>query len=478
MIEVRQLRHYIGGEWVGDPTETRHNPARPDDVVAISARADTKSVADAITAAEQAQRAWAAMTGPARGTVLLDAADILRSRIDEVARDLTREEGKTLAESKGEVRRAIDVLRFFGGEGWRVGGQNLPSSVPATFVYTRKEPLGVVAAITPWNFPIAIPAWKIAPALVAGNAVVLKPAEITPVSTWHLTRSLVDAGLPPGVLNVVFGQGSVVGDELVSDPRVGAVSFTGSVAVGGRIHDRVTARKARVQLEMGGKNPLIVLDDADAGIAARIAAAGAFGLTGQACTATSRIICTPGIKDAFVDALIAEVGRTRVGDGLDETTTMGPVVSEAQLATDRRYLDLAADEGGHVVAGADEPDGLMQRPAIVTGVAPHHRIAQEEVFGPVVGILDADDLDSAIAIANDVPFGLAAGIVTTDLRAAHRFAERIQAGVVKVNRPTSGLDLNVPFGGVKDSSTNTFREQGAVAVDFYTWSKSVYMGVD
>lgn len=477
-MATKEIGHLIGGEWVGEPSVVRRNPARPDDVVAITADGDEKTVADAVTAAQAAQQAWASTPSTARGTILSDAAGILLSRSEEVARDLTREEGKTLGEARGETRRAVDVLRFFGGEGWRLGGAQLPSSVPNTFVYTKREPLGVVGVITPWNFPIAIPAWKIAPALVAGNAVVLKPAELTPVSVWHLARALTDAGLPAGVLNVVHGRGEVVGEELVGHPDVAAISFTGSVGVGGRIHERASARHARVQLEMGGKNPIVVLDDADPVTAARIVAAGGFGLTGQACTASSRVLCTPRSYDAFVDALSAEAARFVPGDGLSDGTVMGPVVSDEQLATDRRYLDVAAAEGGTVLVGGDEPAGLFQQPAVVVDVEPGHRIAREEVFGPVVAVLRVDDLDAAIDIANDVPFGLAAGIVTNDLRAAHRFADRVKAGVVKVNRPTTGLDLNVPFGGVKASSTNTFREQGSVAVDFWTWSKSVYMGVD
>jgi aldehyde dehydrogenase (NAD+) len=475
---THEIRHFIAGEWTGTPTRERRNPARPDDLVAVIADGDAKTVDAAVRAAEEAQPAWAALPAPARGTVLLDAAEILRSRAERAARDLVREEGKTLAEARGEVRRAIDVLRFYGGEAWRLGGDQLPSSVPGTFVYTRREPLGVVAVITPWNFPIAIPAWKTAPALAAGNAVVLKPAELTPVSVKHLADCLTEAGLPAGVLNVVNGPGSEIGDDLTGDPRVAAVSFTGSVAVGRHIHSVVSARHARVQLEMGGKNPLVVLDDADPATAARIAAAGGFGLTGQACTASSRVITTPGVHDAFVAALLKEADRYRPGDGLAEGTVMGPVVSEPQLATDRRYLDLAAQEGGQVLCGGARPEGLYQAPAVVTGVHPEHTIAREEIFGPVIGVLTADDLDSAIDLANDVPFGLAAGIVTRDLGAAHRFAARVQAGVVKINRPTTGLDLNVPFGGVKDSSTNTYREQGSTALDFYTWTKSVYVGFE
>jgi acyl-CoA reductase-like NAD-dependent aldehyde dehydrogenase len=475
---MHQIGHFIAGEFRGEPAVARANPADPDDVIARRPEGDVGTASDAVAVAQSAQPAWAGLPGPARGTLLADAAELLRQRSEEVARDLTREEGKTLAEARGEVRRAIDVLRFYGGEAWRSGGQQLPSSQPGTFVYTKREPVGVAAVITPWNFPLAIPAWKCAPALASGNAVVLKPAEATPVSAWHLARVLAEAGLPAGVFNVVYGDGTVVGRALAQDARVAALSFTGSVPVGRELHEIVSARRARVQLEMGGKNPLVVLDDADPAAAARIAAASGFSLTGQACTAASRVICTPGIHDAFVDALVCEAARYRPGNGLADGVLMGPVVDGDQLATDRHYIDIAASEGGQVLTGAGEPAGLLQEPVVVTQVKPDHRVAQEEVFGPVVAVLTAGDLDEAIQVANAVPYGLAAGIVTSDLRAAYRFADTVQAGVVKVNRPTTGLDLNVPFGGVKDSSTNTFREQGSAAVNFYTWIKSVYMGID
>lgn len=472
-IEVRNL---IAGDWVGQPEVDRRNPADPSDVVSLTTKGDQGTVADAVAAGVDAQRSWGRLPGPERGRILLDAAQLLRAREDEIARDLTREEGKTWAESLGEVRRAADVLTFFGGEGWRMAGTLHPASAPDTHIYTRKEPLGVVAAITPWNFPIAIPTWKIAPALVAGNSVVLKPASLTPVSTQHLAKALIDAGLPAGVLSLVHGSGAVIGDAIVEHPDVAAVSFTGSTAVGLGIHAKTSARRARVQLEMGGKNAMVVLDDADPQKAAKVAALGGFSLTGQACTATSRLICTPGILDAVTEALVEEAKDFRPGNGLDQSIRMGPVVSESQLATDQEYLEIARQEGAEIVTGGEEPDGLLQPAAVVRGVNRSHRIAQEEVFGPVISVMPASDLDEALDISNDVQFGLTASIVTNDLGAAHHFLERAEAGVVKVNRPNSGLDLNVPFGGIKDSSSNTFREQGSGAVDFYTWVKSVYMG--
>jgi aldehyde dehydrogenase (NAD+) len=469
------VKHLIGGEWAGKPDRERRNPARPGDVVAEMPAGGPQEVAAAVTAAQSALTTWRRVPAPARGAILARASELLAARREEVARDLTAEEGKTHAEATGEVQRAIDVLRFFGGEGWRLGGENLPSATPNTHLYTVKEPLGVVALITPWNFPIAIPAWKLAPALVSGNCVVLKPATLVPVSAQHLAECLLEAGLPAGVLNIVHGSGSVVGEALVRDERVAAISFTGSVATGLRVNEIGSARLARVQLEMGGKNALVVLEDADPALAARIAAQGGFGLTGQACTATSRVVCARAIHDHFVAALQQEAAVWRPGDGRLAATKMGPVVDESQLRTDLSYLEIGRSEGVEIVVGG-EATNLFFEPTVLTGVMPRMRIAQEEIFGPVIGVIEVADLDEAIAVANDSPYGLCGGIVTNDLRAAMRFADEAEVGLVKINRPTTGLDLNAPFGGVKRSSSGTFREQGNVAVDFYTRLKTVYIG--
>ncbi|QKV90770.1 aldehyde dehydrogenase family protein [Streptomyces sp. NA02950] len=476
--QTLRIGNLIAGRRLPGEGSERRNPADPTDLVAVAPSSGGDEADAAVSAAADAQPAWAALPAPARGAVLMDAAEILRGRHETVARDLVREEGKTLAEARGEVRRAIDVLRYFGSAGWHSDGRTLPSSQPDTLVHTRREPLGVVGVITPWNFPVAIPAWKTAPALISGNAVVLKPAEITPVSAHHLSEALLAAGLPPGVLNVVHGRGSVVGESLTADPRVAAVSFTGSTSVGLRIERALHERRGRVQVEMGGKNALVVLDDADVAKAARIASAGGFALTGQACTASSRVICTPAVHDALVDALIGEARRYRPGNGLAEGTLMGPVVSEQQLASDLDAIRTARAEGATVAAGGESAQGLMLDPAILTNVGRGDTVARDEIFGPVLAVLPAADLDEAIDLVNDSRYGLAAGICTRDLAAAQHFAHHARAGVIKVNRPTTGLDLNVPFGGVKDSSTNTYREQGATAVDFYTWSKSVYLGWD
>ena len=471
-----QVQNLVGGEWTGDPHHERHNPADPAEVVALSPRSAADAAEEAVSAAVAAQPAWAAMPPPARGAILLDAADLLRQRQADVAEDLVREEGKTRTEAMGEVRRAIDVLRYFGSQGWLLGGESLPSSLPSTQVFTRHEPIGVAALITPWNFPIAIPAWKAAPALVSGNAVVLKPAELTPLSATHLARALVDAGLPAGVINVVHGRGSVVGDALARDKRVGALSFTGSTEVGLGLHQVLSERRARVQLEMGGKNAYLVLDDADVRSAAKVVAAGGFSLTGQACTATSRIYVTEGRHDEFVAALAAEARGVRLGNGLEDGTTMGPVVSEDQLAVDVAAVEKARAQGASVAAGGEEADGSYFAATVLTDVAHDSDVGRSEVFGPVVAVMRVGDYEEGLERVNDSQYGLTAGICTTSLRAAHDFAARAQVGVVKVNRPTTGLDLNVPFGGVKDSSSNTFREQGPHAVDFYTWGKTVYLG--
>ncbi|WP_020495741.1 aldehyde dehydrogenase family protein [Sciscionella marina] len=472
-----KVRHLIGGEWIGEPERERYNPARPDEVTVRAPAGDESTVSDALAAAEDARGAWAATPAPTRGAILLDAAEILRSRHEETATELVCEEGKTLAEARGEVRRAIDVLRYFGSHGWQSTGAVFPSGTPDTNVFTRPEPLGVVGLITPWNFPIAIPAWKLAPALISGNTVVLKPAELTPASATNLAAALVEAGLPAGVLNLVHGKGSVLGAALAERDSVCAVSFTGSTEVGLRLHQVVSARRARVQLEMGGKNAYLVLDDADPAAAARVVAAGAFGLTGQACTATSRVYCTPGVRAAFTEALVRETERFRPGDGLEADTTMGPVVSPVQLAADLSAIERARAQGASVATGGQH-EGSFLAPTVLTGVAHEHDVARHEVFGPVVAVVPVAGYEEGLALVNDSSYGLTAGLCTNDLALAHHFAAHAEAGVVKVNRPTTGLDLNVPFGGVKDSSSNTFREQGPTAVDFYTWTKTVYMGHD
>ncbi|WP_017197691.1 aldehyde dehydrogenase family protein [Arthrobacter sp. M2012083] len=473
-------QHLINGEWLGEPDTQRMNPARPDQQAALSPSGTAHDVDAAITAAAAAQPAWAMLPAPSRGAILIAAGNLLSERQAAIAEDLVREEGKTLGEAKGEVKRASDVLRFFGSLGWAATGEVLPSGLPDTTITTRREPLGVIGLITPWNFPIAIPAWKTAPALISGNTVVIKPAELTPLSAMHLARALQDAGLPAGVFNVVHGKGSVVGDALARDPRIAGLSFTGSTNVGLGLQEILNARRARVHLEMGGKNGVLVLDDADARKAAQVVAAGAFGLTGQACTATSRVYVTPGIRAAFTEALVEEAAAYTTGDGLGGGTRMGAVVSRQQFGQDQAAVRTAVERGATLLHGSydGDPNGPLFFPAaVLTDLPMDDPAVTEEIFGPVVTVLEVADYDAGVNAINDSRYGLTAGICTDSLAVATDFAARAQAGVVKVNRPTAGLDLNVPFGGVKDSSTNTFREQGRSALDFYTWGKTVYTGV-
>ena len=468
------VQHMIGGARRGGADRERRNPADARELVVRFPAGTPAEVAAAVEAASTAAKAWAAAPAPERGAVLTRAAAILESRVAEVARDLTREEGKTIAESTGEVRRAVDVLRYYGGEGWRLTSETIPSAARHQMLFTKREPLGVVGVITPWNFPIAIPAWKIAPALVAGNTVVFKPASVTPLTAFHLVTALSDAGLPAGVLNLVLGVGGEVGDALVGHDGVAAVTFTGSTAVGRRINEVASRRMARVQLEMGGKNPFVVAEDAAPGFAASLIAMGGWGLTGQACTATSRVIAVGASYEPLLEALKAEAASRQPGNGLEPNVRMGPAVTESQLETDLRYIELGRSEAT-IVTGGRHLEGLLIEPTLFADVDPHDRIAREEIFGPVIGLIRAKDVDEAIAIANDSDYGLSAGICTNDMALAHHFIDHVEAGVVKVNQPTSGLEHQVPFGGIKSSSTGTFREKGRTAVDFFTRTKAVYL---
>lgn len=482
---TQQFHNFIGGEWVptsGDTFEVR-NPADTDEVVGLFPLATEDEVRAAVAAAEEAQPGWGTTPGPVRGEVLYRAAEIIRRRADELAADLTREEGKTLAESKGEVLRSADILDYFAGEGRRMGGETLPAETRNTLLFTTRMPLGVVAIITPWNFPIAIPTWKIAPALISGNAVVFKPASQSPLTAVHLVEVLAEAGLPKGVINLVIGSGSKVGNVLVTDERVDGVSFTGSYEVGTGIYLQTAKRMIRTQLEMGGKNPLIVAADADLDKAVALVTRGGFGLTGQACTATSRVVVDRAVAREFTDRLTAAARALKVGPGLQQGSQMGPAVSKGQRETDLEYIEIGQNEGARLVAGGSNGagDGLGKghfvAPTVFTDVRPDMRIAQEEIFGPVISVIEAGDFEDAMQIADNIGFGLAASICTNDLRKALQFAERIEAGLVKVNQPTTGVPLHAPFGGFKHSSSGTFKEQGKGAVDFYTRIKTVSIEV-
>jgi len=481
---MRSYTNFIGGEWVGSANgqrAKRFNPADTREFVAEYPVSQADDAAQAVDAARKAFPTWAATTSVARGRILSKTSQILEGRKAELAELLTREEGKTLAESTGEVQRAIDIFRFFGGLSYVIGGQTIPHDLPGNLLLTLRQPLGVVALITPWNFPVAIPAWKMAPALLCGNSVIIKPASQTPALTLELARALSEAGLPKGVLNVVVGEGRAVGDFLTGNQHVSALSFTGSYTVGVKIHQQLAPRLARSQMEMGGKNPTIVLADADLDLAARLVVTAGFGLTGQACTATSRVIVEKSVLEPFTAKLLEKAKAVVVGNGLQTGVTMGPAVSETQLEGNLNYIRIAEQEGAELRHGGNRltdgalAHGYFMTPTVLTRVTPAMRIACEEVFGPVVGILPADSFEEAIQIANGADVGLSASLVTRDFKKAMLYAERIEAGVVKVNQISTGLALQAPFGGVKKSSTDSFKEQGAGAIEFYSKLKTVYL---
>ncbi|MEW6512136.1 MAG: aldehyde dehydrogenase family protein [Bacteroidota bacterium] len=471
-------RLFIGGEWVqGAAALSDANPSNLAEPVGQYAQGDASHIAAAVDAAVSAAPVWRASTPQQRFDVLdFVGSEILRRR-EELGRLLAREEGKVLPEAVAEVTRAGYIFKFFAGEALRAGGEHIPSVRPGIMVDTMREPLGVVGLITPWNFPIAIPAWKTAPALAFGNTVVLKPAEIVPGCAWALAEIISRSGLPSGVFNLVMGKGSVLGDALTSHPSVAGISFTGSAAVGATVASRSAARLARVQLEMGGKNPLVIIDDADVAVAVNAAVNGAYFSTGQRCTASSRFIVTAGIHDRFIAAMVERLRSLKVDDALAPGTDIGPVVDPSQLEKDMSYIDIGRHEGATLIFGGERlkrsTEGYFLSPALFTGTSPAMRINREEIFGPVAGIIRVRDYEDALAVANDTPYGLCAGICTTSLKHAHHFAANAQAGMVMVNLPTAGVDYHVPFGGKKGSSYGT-REQGRYAVEFYTTVKTCY----
>jgi aldehyde dehydrogenase (NAD+) len=452
------------------------NPAAPAEHVATVSLAGPELAGEAVDAAAAAFAGWRATPPPARGEVLRRAADLVDERADAIGRDLAREEGKTLAEAVGETRRAAAILRYYAGQTLEPDGETYPSHSALTFLYARREPLGVVTAITPWNFPIAIPTWKIAPAIAFGNTVVWKPAEIVPLTSTHLANALFDAGLPSGVLNLLLGRGSVVGDALLAHDRVEAVTFTGSNPVGRAIQLKATEAGKKVQLELGGKNPAVVLADADLELASEQVARGAFLSAGQKCTATSRVIVEEPVLEELGERVAALARSWPVGDPLDEATMVGPLSSEAQLETVSGYLELAEREAGRVLAGGGRPDdgGYFVEPTVLADLPATSRVVREEIFGPVAALLPASSYEEAVALANDTPFGLTAALFTRDLGKALHFARDVRAGVVKVNQESAGLEFQAPFGGMRQSSSGS-REQGKVARDFFTQWKTVYL---
>jgi acyl-CoA reductase-like NAD-dependent aldehyde dehydrogenase len=453
------------------------NPSNTADVVGEFARADAAALKDAIASARRAFTKWSRSTPQERFDVLDKAGTEILARKDELGRMLAREQGKPLADGIGEAARAGMIFKFFAGEAVRLAGERLESTRPGIEVEVTREPLGVVAAITPWNFPLAIPAWKIAPALAFGNTVVFKPAELVPASPWAIADIVQRAGLPAGALNLVMGPGSKLGPALASSPDIDAVSFTGSQDVGPSVAAAAVAAGSRVQLEMGGKNPLIVLDDADLPTAVSIAVNGAYFQAGQRCTASSRLIVTDGIHDKFVAAMIERMKKLVIDDALKPGIEIGPVVDDRQLQKDLEYVAIGQKEGARLVYGGErltrETDGFYMAPALFTETTGEMRINREEVFGPVASVIRVKDYEAALAAANDTPYGLSAGIVTTSLKHASHFKRNSTSGLVMVNLPTAGLDYHVPFGGRKKSSYGP-REQGTYAREFYTIVKTAY----
>jgi acyl-CoA reductase-like NAD-dependent aldehyde dehydrogenase len=476
------LKNFVGGEW----RESRgrrvpdFNPADASEIVAEAPASTAAEAAEAVAAAERAFEGWRHTPAPVRGQILYRVQRRMEEQRDVLAEALTREEGKTLAESLGEVQRAINVVEFFAGEARRITGETIPSELPNNFCYTIKQPVGPVAIITPWNFPIAIPIWKIAPALVSGNTVVFKPASLTPLTATLIAGIFQDCGLPPGVLNVVFGGGREVGDTIVKHPAIRAVSFTGSNDVGTALYQAAAARGIKCQCEMGGKNPIVILADADLDLAVESTVQGAFGSTGQRCTATSRAVVVDSIADEFLERLEARTAKLVVGPGMDPKTHIGPSVDDSQMKTVLDYVQIGKSEGARLVRGGERltgnglDRGHFVNPAIFDRVTPEMRIAQEEIFGPVLSVIRVPDVARALDVANGVRYGLSASVYTNDVSKMFKFVERLDAGILHVNSPTVGGEAHIPFGGMKATGVG-LREMGRVAIDFYTELKVVYV---
>lgn len=472
---------YINGKWFYPNSERlvkNINPADPKDIIAEFPAATAQDAHAAIQAAAAAFPDWKNTPGPERGRVLWRAVNIARARLEEIAQAMSREEGKILKEARGEVLKGVSLLEFFAGEGYRMHGKTMPSEVRNTFTYTIRRPIGVVGLITPWNFPWALPVWKIAPAIVAGNTVVFKPAEITPATASLLVEILEQAGLPPGVLNMVVGSGAVVGSAIVEAPETRAISFTGSNQVGNALYQQAAKLNKKVTCEMGGKNAIVVLPDADLTKAATAIIGGAFGSTGQRCTATSRVLAAPEVKNSLVEELRERASKLRVGPGLDETSEMGPAVDEKQWKTDLSYIEIAKKEGARLVTGGSVPaganGGYFVEPTIFDGVTPDMRIFQEEVFGPVLAVGVANDIQEAIKFSNAVEYGLTTSIFTQDVNNILRYIEDVETGMVHVNEPTVGGEAQLPFGGTKNTGVGE-REMAEEGLNFFTELRTVFI---
>ena len=474
-------QNYIDGAWIDGASSTANiNPSNTNDVIGHYTQADAQQAERAIAAAAVAAPGWALSNIQMRADALDKIGTEIIARKEELGTLLSREEGKTRVEGIGEAGRAGAIFKFFAQECLRLRGDKLPSVRPNLDIEITREPVGVVGIIAPWNFPIAIPAWKIAPALAYGNCVLLKPAELVPGSAWALAEIISRAGLPNGVFNLVMGRGSVVGQAFLNDRRVNAISFTGSVGTGAKVAQAAIGRLAKMQLEMGGKNPMVVLNDADLATAVNCAVQGTFYSTGQRCTASSRLIVEKGIYPAFVAAVKEKLASLTIGDALAAGTDIGPVVDQSQLDQDLDYIRIGRDEGATLAFGGERIEcatpGFYLRPALFTDCSNDMRISREEIFGPVASVIPADNYEHALALANDTQFGLSSGIVTQSLKHATHFKRHAQAGMVMVNVPTAGVDYHVPFGGSKGSSYGS-REQGTYAAEFFTTVKTAYCGV-
>jgi alpha-ketoglutaric semialdehyde dehydrogenase len=479
----KAYKNYIGGEWVearGGGTIENHNPAETEELIGLFPASTEQDVTLAVDAAKAAYNKWRLTPAPKRAEILFRAAEILIQRKEDYAIEMTREMGKVLAETRGDVQEAIDMTYFMAGEGRRLAGETTPSELPNKFAMSVRSPVGVAGLITPWNFPMAIPSWKAMPALVCGNTVVLKPAEDTPLSTHYLAQALEEAGLPGGVLNVVFGDGPGAGAPLLKNSDVNLVSFTGSTEVGRIVSQACAPTFKKCHLEMGGKNIIIVMDDANLDLAVEGAIWGGFGTTGQRCTAASRVAVQGNVYHEFMAKFVARAKALKVGDGLDPTTEMGPCINEQQLKTVMSYVEIGVTEraklatGGHRLEKGDYARGWFHEPTVFVDCDPAMRICQEEIFGPVVALIPFERFDDALEIANGVKYGLSASIYTRNVNHAFRAQRDIEAGIIYVNAPTIGAETHLPFGGIKNTG-NGHRESGVAALDFYSEWKTLYI---
>ena len=481
MSEV--FKNYIDGKWLpaqaGQVIENR-NPANRNDLVGLFPASDQGDVDTAVAAAKKAFASWRLVPAPKRGELLYRVGELLKAHKEEIARIMTREMGKVLKETRGDVQEGIDTAFYVAGEGRRLFGETTPSELPDKFAMSVRAPVGVCALITPWNFPMAIPTWKMFPALICGNTVVLKPAEDTPYTAVKLFEILQRAGVPPGIVNLVQGRGEEVGVALVRHPDVHLVSFTGSAVVGREVAAACGQSLKRVSLELGGKNAQIVMEDADLGLAVEGALWGAFGTTGQRCTATSRLILHHDIKTEFIDRLVARIEKIKIGDGLDESVEIGPLINQAARDKVQSYMEIGRQEGASVLIGGSAYDigacanGFFFEPTILDRVTPNMRVAQEEIFGPVLSVIEVPDFDAAIAVLNGTRYGLSSSIYTADVNRAFRAMRDIEAGITYINGPTIGAEVHLPFGGVKDTG-NGHREAGTTVYDIFSEWKSIYV---